>query len=654
MGMGFGGPPPMGFGRHGLGKMKELDEVKVKVSGKMLARIGKYFIPYWKQMILVFLILIATSLLGLVPPVLVQKIIDEALPDKNITLLSILILVSLGSTFIIGLLGVLQSYLNSYISRYIIYDMKNQMYKHLQGMSLRFFSTVKQGEIITRMTSDIDGIQGVFSGTIVNFISNLFIIISTAALLISMNWKLAIAGMIVIPLFIAPTRKVGKVRWKIAMQTQEKIAKQNHIVQETLSISGSILMKIFTKEKEEYNNYKKVNLDSTKLQIKESMAGRWFMMVISIFTSIGPMIIYFFGGYLFIKGEVTVGEIIAFVTLLNRLYGPVNQITNIYVDITRSMALFQRIFDYFDQKQDVTDQPEAKEISSITGNIEFENVCFSYNKSKITLKNISFTAPSGKMIALVGPSGAGKTTITNLIPRLYDYDSGNIKIDGIDIRKFTLNSLRSHIGIVTQDTYLFNGTVKENLLYARSDATDEEIIEACKAAYIHDFIMTLPQGYDTLVGNRGIKLSGGEKQRISIARVILKNPQIIIMDEATSSLDTMSEYYIQKAIKPLLKNRTSIVIAHRLSTIMAADKILVIKDGEIVESGKHEELLQNGGLYKELYDKQFKVKKEPDVEAHVHSKPDMEPVSLKPDMVHDYPKPGMDNVQSENNVKFIK
>ena len=484
--------------------------------------------------------------------------------------------------------------------------MKNQMYDHLEHMSLTFFSIAKPGEIITRMNSDIDGIQDIFNTTVVNALSSIFVIVSTAVVLISMNWKLAILGMFVLPLFVLPTRRVGKLRWKIALSSQEKISQLNQIVQETLGISGAILMKIFTKEKDEYRNFEKINKEVITLQIKESLAGRWFMMTISIFTTIGPMLIYFYGGYLFIHGQITIGAIIAFVALLGRLYGPVIQISNIHIDITRSFALFGRIFEYFDKEAEIDDITNGQIMHSVKGLIEFEDINFSYNGLQTALKDINFTAMPGEMVALVGPSGAGKTTITNLIPRLYDATGGRIKIDGIDIKSVTLESLRSQIGIVMQEPYLFNASIRDNLLYGKKEATDEEVITACKASYIHDFIMNLPEGYNTIVGNRGIKLSGGEKQRVSIARVILKNPRIIILDEATSSLDSVSEDYIQKAMVPLLEGRTSLVIAHRLSTVLAADKIIVIENGNIVEMGKHVELLKENGLYKNLYNTQFK------------------------------------------------
>ncbi|WP_435170478.1 ABC transporter ATP-binding protein [Paenibacillus glycanilyticus] len=601
----YGGPGGMGFNR-----MKYDDGAKPNITKAMLVRISAYFVPYWKQTVVVLFILLLSSGLGLLPPIFIQHIVDEALPNKDMRLLLELVLISLAATVASGLLGVLQSYLNSYISQNIVYDMKNQMYRHLQKMPMQFYSNVKQGEVITRMTSDISGIQGVFNSTVVNFASNLFILATTLGTLFVMNWKLAILGMIVVPLFLFPTRKMGRVRWKIAKETQEKMSEQNHIIQETLSISGYLLMKLFTKERKEYEGFKAVNAESTRLQIRESMAGRWFMMLLSTFTTIGPMLIYLYGGYLYIQGEISVGEIISFVALLGRIYGPFGQMTNLYVDINRSIALFERIFDYFDMEPVIVNKPEALPADISGQNIVFEDVSFAYQKDKPALRKISFTAESGTMTALVGPSGAGKTTITNLLPRLYERSSGRIRIGGADIKDMTLESLRSQIGLVTQDSYLFNGTIRENLMYANDEASEEEMREACKAAYIHDFIMELPDGYDTVVGNRGMKLSGGEKQRISIARVLLKDPAIIILDEATSSLDTVSEYYIQKAMSVLLQNKTSIVIAHRLSTIMAADQILVVQDGTIVEKGRHEELLQQDGVYKDLHAKQFERMKE--------------------------------------------
>ena len=597
-----------GFGGQGGGKMRfarEEDE-EVKITKEVLVRILKYFKPFWKQLLLAIILLFIVSLLGLIPPIMTKNIIDKALPQRSMYLLIMFILVCIGATVLKELVSVGQNYINTWISKHIIYNMKNEMYKHLQHMSMNFFSLSKPGEIITRMTSDIEGIQDIFKTTVVNALSSVLTLVITIVALLSMNFKMAIISMIILPVFILPTRKVGKYRWKVALDSQKMLGELNQLIQETLSISGSTLMKIFTKEKDAYDQFEDTNKKVIKLQIKESLAGRWFFMTMSIFITLGPMIIYLYGGYLFMQDKMSIGEIVAFVALLDRLYRPVTQLSNIHIDVTRSLALFQRIFDYFDMEEEKADKKDAKNLSNIEGYIEFNNVSFSYKKGLEVLHNISFSIKPDTMTALVGASGVGKTTVTNLIPRLYEVSEGSIKIDGIDISDVKLQSLRSQIGIVMQEPYLFNDTIEANLRYGREDATYEEIIEACKSAYIHDFIMSLPEKYNTIVGNRGIKLSGGEKQRISIARVILKNPKILILDEATSSLDSVSEMYIQKALVPLLKGRTSIVIAHRLSTILSADNILVFEDGKIVQSGNHENLLVEGGLYKKLYDTQFR------------------------------------------------
>lgn len=595
---------PGGFG----GKMRfaREEDKDIKITKEILFRIFKYFKPFWKQMILAIILLFIVSVLGLVPPIMTKNIIDKALPEKSMYLLVIFILACIVATVLKELVSVGQNYINTWISKHIIYNMKNEMYKHLQSMSMNFFSLSKPGEITTRMTSDIEGIQDIFKTTIVNALSSILTLITTMVALFAMNWKMAIISMLILPVFILPTRRVGKYRWRVALDSQEKLSELNQLIQETLSVSGAILMKIFTKEKESYDEFKSTNKKVITLQIKETLAGRWFFMTMSIFTTLGPMIIYLYGGYLFMQDKMSIGEIVAFVALLDRLYKPVTQLSNIHIDVTRSLALFQRIFDYFDMEEESKDKEKAINLENISGNIEFEDVCFSYKNNIEVLHNINFSIKPGTMTALVGASGVGKTTVTNLIPRLYEVSKGSIKIDGYDTRDITLDSLRKQIGIVMQEPYLFNDTIEANLRYGREDATYEEIIDACKASYIHDFIMSLPDNYKTIVGNRGIKLSGGEKQRISIARVILKNPKIIILDEATSALDSVSEMYIQKALVPLLKGRTSIVIAHRLSTILSSDNILVFEDGRIVQSGKHKELLDEGGLYKKLYDTQFR------------------------------------------------
>lgn len=598
--------------RPGVNRLRFADEkIEVpRVTKRMLARIARYFWPYWGKMLLVMGIILTNAVLGLVPPLLIKHIIDSALPQKDLAYLGALVILSIGVTVVLGLLQVTQSYLNVWIAKHIILNMKNQMYAHLQGMSINFYTAAKPGEIITRITSDIDGIQDIFNTTVVNALTSMIVLVSTAVVLVSMNWKLAIVGMIILPTFIIPTRKVGKVRWKIAKESQEKISDLNQMVQESFSISGALLTKIFTKEKDELENFQRINHDVINLQIKESVVGRWFRMTLSTFIAVGPMLIYFYGGYLVIKGELSIGGIVAFVALLGRLYAPVSQLSNIHIDITRSLALFQRIFAYLDAEAEIKNKPGAIELQDIRGKIEFNQVYFSYMKRVNVLEDISFSVEPGMMIALVGSSGVGKTTITNLIPRLYEVNKGRITIDGWDVRDITLESLRNKIGVVMQEPYLFNDTIEENLRYGKKDATDQELIAACQAAYIHDFIIKLPEQYKTVVGNRGIKLSGGEKQRVAIARVILKDPKIIILDEATSSLDSVSEKYIQQALVPLLKDRTSFVIAHRLSTVLAADQIFVIEKGRIAERGRHEELIRKEGLYRRIYDAQFSGGKE--------------------------------------------
>lgn len=603
--MGFG-PVPM---KGGGGRFHYLDdEAKPKMNKAMFRRIFKYYLPYWRLLVLLVVCIVVTSLLGLVPSLLTKEIIDKALPDKNFRLLVNMILLSFATTVVSGLISVGQTYLNSRISKNIMFDLRNAMYGHLQYMPISFFSSVQAGEITSRINNDINGIEGVFSNTVVQMLNNLFIFFSTAAVMVATNWKLALFSLVVLPLFVYPTRKVGKVRWKLASKTHEKLAELNTIIQETLNIGGTFLVKLFTKEKKQQETFEAVNREVTKLQIKESLAGRWFFMTISTLVAVGPMLIYMVGGYLAIRrGEISVGGIVLFVTLLGRIYQPVTSFANISVDITRSYALFERIFQYLDIKQDIVDKEGAVELGEIMGAVRYSGVSFSYHENKQTLSDINIDVRPGEMAALVGPSGAGKTTITYLLPRLYENDGGTVSIDGIDVKDVTLESLRRQIGIVTQDTYLFNASIRENLLFAKDGAGQEELDAACRAANIYDFIAALPEGYDTVVGERGIKLSGGEKQRLSIARALLKNPRIVILDEATSSLDSVSESLIQAAIEPLLKNRTSLVIAHRLSTIMAADRIYVVEAGRIVEEGTHEQLLALGGAYKKLCDKQFRL-----------------------------------------------
>lgn len=599
--------PPGGFHGRGGFLTEEEKNNRPKVTWPLIKRILSYLKPYWKQMVLVLVLIAVSSVLGLLPSVLTGKIIDDGLIGRNLKLLIILILVSLGVTLGSNLIKVGESYLNNWIAQHISFDMRNKMYRHIQKMSQRFFTSSNQGDIITRMTSDISGVERVVTNTFTSILSNTITLIAAVIIMFRQNPILALVGMLIIPLFVIPTRMAGKTRWKLTRDSQECSDEMNGILNETLSVSGQLLVKLFGKEDQEYQKYEGVNRKMIRINLKESMAGRWFMVVITTFSSIGPMLLYLVGGIMMMKydSKLTVGDISVLVALLGRMYGPVNSLLNIQVEWIRSMALFTRIFEYYDMPIEI-EQPENPVIPvSDTGSVEFKNVDFSYDSERQILKNINFKLESGHSVAIVGPSGSGKSTIINLIPRLYDVLGGEVLFDGVDVREQDLEHLRSNIGIVSQETYLFNGTIRDNLLYAKPDATDEELIEACKKANIYDFIEKQELGLGSIVGNRGLKLSGGEKQRISIARVLLKNPALLIFDEATSALDSISEQKIQDAIDPIIKERTSILIAHRLSTILAADEILVVKDGEIVERGVHSELVRRGGTYTELYETQF-------------------------------------------------
>ncbi|MFY1069056.1 ABC transporter ATP-binding protein [Enterococcus sp. AD013-P3] len=584
-----------------------------KLTWPFVTRILSYFSPYPLRFFAVIALILTSSALGLVPPLLMQKIIDVALPQKDLSLLAIFIGLSMSATILLNLLGVAQGYLSTWIAKQITFNIKNEIYGKLTHMPQSFFAGLKEGEVLTRLTSDVDGIQQVFQSTVVNALTSVFVLATSLVALFGLNPILALISVATIPLFILPTRKVGKLRWQITSQSQKQLSTLNSHVQESLSTGGSLLMKLFTNEQKAYDEFVTVNSEVTHLQVKETLAGRWFRMAMSVFTTIGPMLVYLVGGFLLTKDQITIGGILTFATLLGRMYNPVTQLSNIQVDFMRSFALFDRIFEYLDLTPETTwpldseiKTPASAADSISEGQIRFEEVDFSYGQSA-ALQGIDLTLPAGQMTAIVGPSGAGKSTLTNLLPRLYTPTAGRITIDGNDIAQLPLDTLRRKIGMVSQEAFLFNSTIRENLLYAKPEATDDELVAAAKAAYIHEFIVTLPKGYDTPVGNRGVKLSGGEKQRLAIARVILKDPQILILDEATAALDALSEHYVQKAMDQLMKGRTAIVIAHRLSTIANADQILVMDQGTIVEQGSHEELLAQAGLYHKLYQTQFKL-----------------------------------------------
>ena len=482
----------MAGGRQSIGPKGFLtDEEKQnmpKVTKKLLLRILSYLKPYWLQFMFVFIAILLSATVGLLPSIITGRIVDHALVGEDLELLVHLLIMAFCALAVSQLIGVLKSYINSWISQRIIFDMKNQMYRHLQYMPHSFFTTEKQGDIITRMNTGISGVSTVISGTLASIVSNTTTVVTTLVALFSLSWQLAIVGIAIIPLLILPTRSAGKVRWKLLSESQDKNDEMNQVINETLSVSGSMLVKIFTREEKEYENFVKVNNEATDIALKERRSGKWFMVVMGMFSQLGPLLIYFVGGLLIIKDidpALTVGTITATVALINRLYRPIESLLNLQVDFTRSLALFTRIFDYFDRENTITSPEDGQKPDVYMKDIEYKHVEFSYDKSKPLLTDINFTVPGGKMYAIVGPSGSGKSTVVNMIPRLYDVIGGSVTIAGVDVRDFDLKYLRECIGVVTQESYLFNGTILDNLRYAKEDATMKEIEHACRIANIH-------------------------------------------------------------------------------------------------------------------------------------------------------------------------
>ena len=588
-------------GRRGL----DSSQPSVPITAASIRRILAYIVPYSSKSGIILLCILVTSILGLAPPLLIRSIIDRALPDKDMSLLSFMALGMILASLASGFIGVAQNYLSNLIGQGVMYDIRNHLYRHLQSLHLGFFIGVRTGETISRLNSDVAGIQNVVTGTFVSIVSNAITLGTTLVMISYLSWPLTIISVLILPLFIVPTRRVGRVRQELTRETQQQRADLTHILQETLSVGGYILMKVFGQEKAERERFSEKNREVMRLQIRQALVGRWYFMIMGLFGTLGPALVYWMGGWLVLRDTMTVGTVVAFVAYLSRLYGPASSLASVHVDVTASLALFERIFQYLDMDSDIADAPDAYPLPKGRSRVEFQDVSFHYREGHTVLEDVSFTVEPGQMVALVGPSGAGKTTITYLLPRFYDPASGRILLDDHDIRDVTLESLRRQIGVVTQDTFVYHDSVKQNLLYANPDATQEELEEACRDAQLYEAIMAMPWGFDTIVGERGYRLSGGERQRLAIARVILADSRVIILDEATSSLDSVSERLIQRALEPLLKERTALVIAHRLSTVLNAHQILVVDHGRIAERGTHQQLLERGSLYAELYQAQF-------------------------------------------------
>jgi ATP-binding cassette, subfamily B, bacterial len=607
------------------------------LSRQILARVFAYGRPYWGSILLVLVIIAVISLIELVPPLLYRELIDDVLPNRDVTRLNLLALGMLGIPIITGILNVVQRYFSAQAGEGIIYDLRQQMYAHLQQMSLRFFTHTKSGEIISRFNSDVIGAQNAITGTIPTVITNVITLGSTLVVMATIEWRLALLAVAVLPLFLLPARRIGRVLRDIRRKAMDYNAEMSNSVSQTLNINGALLVKTFGSQDRELANFGKSNANVRDIGVRRARVGQIFFMGLSIAGTIGAGLIYWVGGHMVLNDVITAGTIVAFAAYLARLYGPLTSLSTVHSDFIQSLVSFERVFEYLDKPIEIQDAPSAIVLHDVKGQIRFENVWFQYQTTASdisapeeivpeeqrqatseknglsvpvptrlwALEDVSFTVEPGELVALVGPSGSGKTTTTYLLPRLYDPTQGAIYLDGVDLRDATQASVAQQIGMVTQESYLFHDTIRANLIYAKPDATQAEIEAATRAANIHEMIMQLPDGYDTLVGERGYRLSGGEKQRLAIARVILKDPRILVLDEATSHLDSQNEALIQAALEPLFAGRTSIVIAHRLSTVLAADKILVLAQGHIVEQGTHAELLALGGLYTELYKTQF-------------------------------------------------
>lgn len=570
-------------------------------------RIGRLFGAYLPQEAAVLACIVVAALLGLLPAYLIARIIDSAIPHGSLREIGMYVGIILASALLSIIVGVIQGYLNSVVGESIMRDMRTQLVSHLHRMPLSFFTNTKTGEIMNRVSNDVDNIDNVVTGTLTTIAANLVTMGTTLVWMFIWNWRLALLSIIVVPLMILPLAPVGRRMYDLRKRTREKRDQIESVTQETLSISGITLIKSFAREGYERDRFYKIGTDLMRLEIDLAMVGRWFIASIGAMVIIGPAIVWLGGGWLALVHAIDVGVIVAFVSYIQgRLYGPASSLAGIQVQIVSALAVFERIFEYLDMAPEQYEPKDAVVLPSVAGTIAFDRVTFGYNADRTILDDVSFRIEPGQVAAFVGPSGAGKSTITQLVPRFYDPQQGVISVDGHDVRTVSLDSLRRDIGIVTQETYLFHDTIASNLRYAKPGASDAELIAAARAANIHAFIESLPEQYETIVGERGHKLSGGERQRLAIARVLLKNPRILILDEATSALDSHNEAAIQAALDEVMRGRTSLVIAHRLSTVQSADVIFVVDGGKIVEQGTHTQLLARGDAYAALYRRQFR------------------------------------------------
>ncbi|MCC7106734.1 MAG: ABC transporter ATP-binding protein [Chloroflexi bacterium] len=634
---------------------------KPAINRVVLRRVAAYAWPYRFVILTMLATIIGSTILDLIPPLLYRQLIDHALPNSDFGHLNLLALGMIGIPILDSLLSVGQRWLSARVGEGVIFDLRRGLFEHLQRMSLRFFTNSRTGEIMARLNNDVVGAQQAITGTIVSLLSNVLTVIGTLAIMLSLEWRLTLASVVILPLFIIPARRAARVLRQITRESMDRNAQMNGLMNETLNVSGALLVKLFGRERAENDRFAERAAGVRDIGIRQAFVGRGFFTALGLVSAVGVTIVFWAGGYLVLVGTFSVGTLVALGSYVRQLYGPLSALTNARVEFANSLVSFERVFEVLDLPLDISDRPGATTIEHTEGRIEFEDVWFDYGESadgaatglkeverlswggirpsgrvshratrrgtpfapaqhegtlvrdrpeRWALKGVSFQIEPGQMIALVGPSGAGKTSVTYLVPRLYDPTRGRVTLDGRDLRDLQLTSLSAQIGMVTQETYLFNDTLRSNLLYARADATEAELLSACRVASLDALVGSLPDGLDTLVGERGYRLSGGEKQRVALARVILKNPRILVLDEATAHLDSESEALIQAALERLMEGRTSLVIAHRLSTVLAADRILVLDEGRLVEQGTHAELLAVGGLYARLYETQFRAAQE--------------------------------------------
>lgn len=606
------------------------DQSTPQLDRSLLRRVLDYGRPYRSHIVVVLVTILAISAMSLAPPLIMRTLIDTAIPEGDLTLVTWLGLGMVAVPLVSGAVGVLQRRSSATIGEGIIFDLRNQLYTHLQSMSLGFYTATRTGELMSRLNNDVVGAQQAVTGTFVTLAANIVSTVLTLAVMLRLEWRLTLLAVAILPLFILASRRVGKLLRVVRRDQLEHNARMSAHMQETLSVSGALLVKLFGRSTDEERRFSSRAAIVRDLGIRQATIGRWFFMALGVMSAIGSALVFWVGAVMVINGALTIGTIVALSAYLANLYAPMSALSNARVEFTTSLVSFERVFEVVDMPNDIVEVDDAYRSGDMLGRVVFDDVSFSYGRPEgldtvrryvggempeddpaagdtgtWALHNLDFTIEPGELVALVGPSGAGKTTTTYLVPRLYDVTGGSVSIDGHDVRSLDFGYLAAGVGVVTQESYLFHDSIGANLRYAKPDATDAELAAAAESANIADFIDGLPARYDTVVGERGYRLSGGEKQRIAIARVILKDPRILILDEATSHLDAHSEALIQDALERVMKGRTSLVIAHRLSTVLAADRILVMEGGQLVESGSHEELVVAGGLYASLYRTQF-------------------------------------------------